>query len=164
MSRVVDWELGVDIRDPEFGGILPTIVTQSDVYQYLDSTMTQVEAVQRDFLSNGTALPQDFLKNWSDFVDEWRIFYTQEKADTHYLGAATIMEQIDGYVERIKTFQTQAKTVGSAAYNPVAPGVTEDPNSEHSDANKETQSLIKTIAIFGGGAIGLLALAKLIRG
>jgi len=120
IASTVGWELGEDTAnatfaaDPSFAGALGTIVWESDVYDYLDSTDAQVRSIKRDIEAAGDKLPADFLASWAGFVSEWDELYKKERADSHTFDGVTIMNKVDSYVERLKGYQTKMQALGVA--------------------------------------------------
>lgn len=83
--------------------ITPTVINTQDVWDYLDSTNNQVNAVSNDYEYNTDVVPKLSVINWEKFWYEWYEFYEREYNTTHIFGAADIMDKIDVYVNRLKT-------------------------------------------------------------
>jgi len=139
--------------------VLPTVVGTQDVWDYLDSTDKQVNSVQPDYGMNTDVIPQSAEINWEKFFYEWGDFYTRERNTTHVFGAAGVMDQIDVYVRRLKTFRdTVVIYLKKAGRTPTSQDVIVPEITSTADQ-------LKLIGIGTAiGVISLISLKYLIRG
>jgi hypothetical protein len=169
LNQSVAWEMGDDVpnNSSDFGlDIFPTYISTQDVYDYLDRTRDQIDAIGRDVNVNSAVLTTTFKNNWADFTNRWHLFYLRERNTGHFWFVGSVMDNTDKFVEELR--QHQAILNGELkqhSITPVAPGVVEDPNSPYAKnlPAQKTQDTIKTVAIAAAVITGGVLIFKLIE-
>jgi hypothetical protein len=163
IDEMIAWELGDSEGDASFGiDILPTYVSTQDVYDYLDTVNTQIIAVQRDIQTNSAVITSDLKKNWSDFTDQWRPFYDKQHSTGHFWFIGSVMDEIDTYAAKLRSFQTQVNTILSAnQVTPSAPDVNINKAQASAVASQKTIDIIKTGTTAAAVVIGGVLLFKI---
>jgi hypothetical protein len=169
LNQSVAWEMGDDVpvKSSDFGfDILPTYVSTQDLYDYLDRTRDQIDAVGRDVNVNSGVISNSFRNNWSDFTNRWHLFYLRERNTGHFWFIGSVMDNTDKFVEELRQQQVILNSELKAhQITPVAPGVIEDKNSPYATnvPAQKTQDTIKTVAIAAAVIAGGILILKLIE-